>query len=144
MDIQRLRTIIEATTITTPTNAREMVAVPHITRVDVHFLSIWVDMIEVAKHKDELLDILDNYSDDEYGTPALTEGPSYMAVGAALDDQEMALRLFGLGEALGVWMVITPEKMGMTGAEADMMAGSGFVMIDGYARPKEKNDNVAQ
>jgi hypothetical protein len=49
----------------------------------------------------------------------------------------MAMRLFALGQALGMWKVITPEGLGIEGEDADRMAGSGFVMMTGWAPSME-------
>jgi hypothetical protein len=57
-------------------------------------------------------------------------GPSYIAVGAWIGDQGQALLLFGLGEILRLWKVITPELLGFTGAVADDLAGNGMVMVN--------------
>lgn len=63
----------------------------------------------------------------------LKGGPSYIELGGVLGDQGIALMLIGLGGILKLWPVITPEVMGITGAEADSMAGIGFVMAGGLA-----------
>lgn len=57
-----------------------------------------------------------------------------MAVGAALGSQDLAFQLFAYGKVMEMWDVITPTKMGFTGAEAREMAGRGFVMITGWRK----------
>jgi hypothetical protein len=66
-------------------------------------------------------------------SPALfAKGHSYIALGGWIGSQEVALLLLGLGDHLDLWQVITPGLRGVTGPEADSMAGMGFVMASGY------------
>ena len=95
--------------------------------VDVHFMQIAVNKDKAEKVRNELNEILDTYPDPE----RLRGGPSYIEVGAVIGDQGAAFKLFALGEVLGMWKVITPASLGMTGAIADQMAGGGMVMISG-------------
>lgn len=96
-------------------------------KVDVHFMVIVVSKSRAEEHRQEFLDIL-----REYPEPVeLAKGPSYVVMGAHLGDQTRALRIFALGEALGLWKVITPAFLGITGAQADEMAGNGLVMMTG-------------
>lgn len=106
----------------------------HVVVVDVHFMKIGVDLNRARARRDELVALLNDYPIEAWGSPLhrLEEGPSYIEVGGAVDDQQRALVLFAIGEALGLWRVITPERMGITGPTADSMAGSGMVTIDGY------------
>ncbi len=93
--------------------------------VNVHFF--WVSA-KGDPTQDELRQLLvAHYPDLE----RLSGGPSYIEMGGALGSQELALRLIGLGELVGLWQVITPERMHMTGPAADKMAGGGFVMASG-------------
>jgi hypothetical protein len=101
---------------------------PEMQKVDVHFITVGV-----PKSTPELKDALVEAIEKEYPSiDRLKCGPSFIEVGGELGDQELALRLFGLGEVLGLWKVITPKLLQMEGPEADMMAGQGFVMISGY------------
>lgn len=94
--------------------------------VDLHFIQVGVDMAKAEAWRADLTEWLNAHAAD------FRDGPSYIAVGGVLGDQGLALQLFALGSALGLWQVITPEAFGMTGAEADNAAGLGFVMISGY------------
>ena len=105
----------------------ESEALPEVKKVDVHFITIGVDLVEAAKHKDALVAELEKWPNDR-----LTHGPSYIEVGAELGSQDAALGLFGLGEALDLWKVITPKTMHVEGPQADVLAGQGFVMISGF------------
>lgn len=102
----------------------------HLKQVDVHFAMIGVDMDVAARLRDRLTAELATYD-------GLKSGPSYITVGADIGDQEMALRLFGLGEALGLWTVITPAGLGLKGPAADQAAGSGYVMVSGFKPQQE-------
>ena len=95
--------------------------------VDVHFMQIAVNKEKAEKVRDELNEILDTYPDSD----RLAGGPSYIEVGGVLGSQTGAFQLFALGEALGLWDVITPAKLGIEGEMADQLAGGGMVMISG-------------
>ena len=104
---------------------------PNMVPVDLHFLIIGVDRAKAEARKADLIAILNDWPD-----PAeLAGGPSYISTGATIGDQGAVFQLYALGEVLGLWKIITPKNFGMTGAEADRAAGSGFIMITGY-RPK--------
>lgn len=104
---------------------------PDLALVDVHFMVIGVDKAKAEEHKAELLDFLNN----EYPEPERLEGgPSYIEVGANIGDQGAAMSLFALGQVLGLWQVITPATLHITGPDADRLAGSGMVMMSGYRK----------
>lgn len=94
--------------------------------VDVHFMVVGIDPGRSVDVKDELLMLL------RQDFPNIDQGPSYISAGADLGSQEMALRLYALGQTFGWWTVITPEAIGVTGEEAEQMAGLGFVYIMGF------------
>ena len=113
----------------------DVYAMPHeseaegnLVKVDCHFVVVGVDKAKAEKHRDELIAILKTYPAQD----RLAGGPSYIEVGAEIGDQGAAFQLFALGEALGLWQVITPKTVGIAGAEADQLAGSGMVMISGF------------
>jgi hypothetical protein len=96
--------------------------------VDLHFIQIAVDRHAAEKSRADFVALLDSWPE-----PAeLAGGPSYLAAGGTLGDQGAAFQMFALGEALGLWSVITPERLGFSGAEANQMACMGFVMCSGY------------
>lgn len=107
---------------------RESEAHDGIEKVDLEFLMIGVDKAKAEQNKAELISILKTYPQPD----RLAGGPSYIEVGAEIGDQGAAFQLFALGKVLGLWDVITPARMGFTGAEARQMAGSGFVMMTGF------------
>ena len=62
----------------------------------------------------------------------LAGGPSCAEVGAVLDSQDAALRLYALREVLGLWEVVTPAKMHISGAEWREFLARGFLVITGF------------
>lgn len=101
---------------------------PEMRKVDCHSLFVGVHEEIAKERRAELVEILRNYPQPE----RLAGGPSYIEVGAQIGDQGAALQLYALGEVLGFWSVITPAKLGITGPEADSLAGGGMVMISGF------------
>src|SRR5258708_32527888 len=140
MNVDRIRQIVAATTrefqkenlVTEGWNVAEIWAMPPIdavppglNMVDVHFMTIGVDVSQAAAIKDELVTLLSEY-------PKFCQGPSYIEIGAALDSQEDALRLLALGEALGLSQVITPARMGIRGRLAEEIASAGLISVTGF------------
>ena len=116
----------------------EVYAMPHeqhaedtLEKVDCSFLVVGVDKNKAEQFRDEFVELLKRYPE-----PArLAGGPSYIEVGGVIGDQGAAFQLFALGHVLGLWSVITPETLGITGARARELAGLGFVMISGFNPP---------
>ena len=98
------------------------------TLVDVHFMRIGVDLTPANERKAELIEILKAYPDPE----RLAGGPSYIELGGVIGDQGAALTLIALGAALDLWEVLTPATLGITGADADKLAGQGMVNMSGF------------
>ena len=147
MDLDRLYEILRETTVQMRKGAAveerqignlhitEIYAMPHeaesgdgIVKVDCHFIAVGVDKAKAEKCRDELIGILTTYPVPD----RLAGGPSYIEVGGEIGDQGAAFQLFALGEVLGLWKVITPERLGISGSQAQQMAGMGFVMISGF------------
>ncbi len=97
-------------------------------QIDVHFLTISVDLTEAEEHKAELIEILGAYPEPE----RLAAGPSYIEIGGVIGDQGAALTLFALGEALDLWRVLTPATLGIEGSDAKDLAGRGMVLMSGF------------
>jgi hypothetical protein len=102
--------------------------------VDVHFVTIGVDSAKAEKHRQAFIDALG----PDYGL--LERGPSYLHIGAEIGDQGAAFCLMAMGEALGLWRVITPAKLHMEGERAEQAAGLGYIMISGFNRQGEPPD----
>lgn len=105
---------------------------PFTTKVDLVLVTVGVLPI-AHERRGELVRLLKGYPDPE----RLAGGPSYIELGGVLGDQGLALALIALGHVLKLWEAITPALLGVTGAEAQEMAGLGFVMISGF---KHEND----
>jgi len=101
---------------------------PGLVKVDCHFVTVAVDAAKAETLRAEFIDLLRAYPHPD----RLAAGPSYIEVGGELGDQGAALQFFALGQALGLWKVVTPALLGFSGAEADMLAGSGLVMMTGW------------
>lgn len=101
-------------------------------KVDLFFVTIAVDKAKAEDCRADLIAYLDAFPDKAM----LAGGPSYIAIGGVLGDQGLAFELFALGKVLGLWTIITPERMGATGETAQRMAGAGYIMASGY-RPAE-------
>ena len=119
----------------------DVYAMPHVQeappdemRVDVHFCVVGVNMRRARQHAGGFTALLAAYPTEAWGYPtqSLQDGPSYISVGAVVGSQDNALRMFAMGEALGMWKVLTPEVLGITGEEADVFAGRGLVMMSGW------------
>lgn len=57
---------------------------------------------------------------------------SYLELGAWLGSQELALRLMGLGAALGLWKLLSPRTVmgNLIGEElVQQMAGNGYITV---------------
>lgn len=111
----------------------EINAMPHVDErpdlmaIDLDILVVGVNVTEAKKHRQALIAILEEWPND-----SLKSGPSYIDVGADLGDQGMAFQLFAMGEVLGLWRVITPTRLGLSGKDAEYAAGIGYVLIAGY------------
>lgn len=62
-------------------------------------------------------------------------GPTYIEIGGWIGDQSLALLFMALGQEHGLWHVVTPARLGFTGAQADDMAGRGMVLVSGIRQP---------
>lgn len=112
----------------------EVFAMPHVSAaeehwelIDMHFVVIGVDIPEFMR---EL--VAESFRGEIASYPAperLKGGPSYIEIGAVLGSQDAALRWMALGSVLDYWRIMTPEKAGITGDDADALAGQGFVMV---------------
>ncbi len=118
-----------------PGGSVHIYAMPHeseakkgIEKVDCHFIIVGVDKAAAQTCREELVAILGDYPQPD----RLAGGPSYIEVGAVIGDQGAAFQLFALGKVLGLWDVITPKTLGVTGPDADQLAGRGMVMMSGF------------
>jgi hypothetical protein len=146
MDLDKLYEILKETTVSlrkgeTKTEKTEgnvkvvnLYFMPHVSdvtdveKVDLHFIVVGVKKAEAEKRKGEFIELIKTYPDFN----RFRQGLSYIELGGEIGSQEEALKLMALGNVLGLWDIITPEKLGITGEKADELAGGGMVMIAGY------------
>lgn len=94
-------------------------------RIDTHFYVVGVNTQKANEYRDEIIQIMRDYPTLD----RLVQGPSYIEVGGEMGDQGIAMTTFAVLEAIGLADIMTPAKLGMTGPQADEMAGRGFVML---------------
>lgn len=120
-----------------PVEVVEIWGYPHVEeareveKIDMHFVTVGIRQPETSWD-----DVRVQFAAEvaEYPEPdRLAGGPSYIELGGVFGDQELALRWMALGKSLGFWGIITPGSFGITGPDADSLAGGGMVMI----APKE-------
>ena len=97
-------------------------------KVDMELLAIGVNKVKAEEHRNEFISLMDTYPEPQ----RLAGGPSYIEVGSVIGSQGVAFQMFAMGKVLGLWDVITPSSLGLTGEEARNIAGQGFIMITGY------------
>lgn len=73
----------------------------------------------IRQHKGEFCDI-DILNGDEHG---------YIDVGGWIGDQQLALRLMGLGQLVGLWDILTSHALPVPDELKQQMAGMGMVCI---------------
>lgn len=96
---------------------------------DCHFIQVAVDKAKAEELREEFEAWVEEYPHPEH----FKNGTSYITVGANIGDQQAAFELFALGEALGMWDIMTPQSvLGITGNLADKMAGNGLIGVSGY------------
>lgn len=114
---------LEVTTIDMMPHVDE--AGPEFEKVDVHFMWIGVDKAKAEERRAEVYTFLrDN-------DQLFRQGPSYIAIGGLIGDQGAAFQLLALGKVLGFWDVITPASLGADAAQAEQLAGAGYIMASG-------------
>lgn len=119
----------------TKNGATHVFAMPHVDeagdlkQVDLHFIVIGVrQWLMTDENRSAFVRLCDSYPEPE----RFAGGPSYIELGGVFGDQGVALMFMATGEAFGLWKVITPKSLGIAGAEADQLAGSGMVLMSGY------------
>ena len=106
-------------------------APPGSVRADVHFVA--VAPTEGLPEKEDLIEaVRAALGEGEFASMSaedLAGGPSYITLGGWLGSQDLALMLIGAVELVGISKAITPKVFGAHGEQADMLAGSGLVML---------------
>lgn len=108
--------------------------------IDVHFFRVLIspdfDPAVFTRLLREWIDHGRGAFDEDPKTDELAGGPSYIRWGYLLGDQTLALLTMACGAKAGLWEVITPGTLGITGEEAADLAGRGFVMTSGLKWPE--------
>lgn len=102
--------------------------------IDTHFIKV---LIRHDAQREDFVKVLEAVMEHggefcEIPKERFAQGPSYIEIGAWCGDQTLALRMMALGARVGVWDVITPAILGITGPDADDLAGRGMVLVSGY------------
>jgi hypothetical protein len=110
------------------------------TAVDCHFVHVsFTEALAELSHR-EFYDLILSAKEGVFQLMNLSDwakGPSYIAIGAWIGDQTVALQFMACVHAHGLGNIITPGRLGISGAMADQMAGSGYVMLTGLQEPAE-------
>lgn len=100
--------------------------------VDVHFFVVAINRQAAKDARDDFVALM-----DELGLPEGSAGAiTYIALGGLVGDQGAAMQLMALGQVLGAWEVLTPERIlpGIDPERASEIAGNGGVLTTGYNR----------
>lgn len=97
-------------------------------KIDCHFVTVGVNPQQAEAHRQDFLALLEQFPDAQ----RLYDGPSYKHVAGVVGDEMTALRVFGLGQALGLWKVILPVQVGIPPELADEAASLGLIVTTGY------------
>lgn len=98
------------------------------TQVDCHFVQVGVNAQLAEKHREPFIQFLESYPDQQ----RLLDGPSYKSIASIVGDDMTALRIFGLGQVLGIWEVLLPDQFGVHPELVDEAADLGLVVTTGY------------
>jgi hypothetical protein len=82
--------------------------------------------------KDQLRELVRTHASDYPVTVLDAAEHSYLVLGGWVGSQEIALRLMGLGSALGVWSLLSPRTFfgaDLEDEKAHRLAGTGLVSI---------------
>lgn len=104
--------------------------------IDLIFMKLHVSVANARSAEPQLLDMLKNrWPTMSWGNPAvvLEQGPSYIGIGAVVEDQARAMQLMAVGATLGWWGLVTPAVFGVEDPDIQRdLAGRGLLMIDGF------------
>ncbi len=97
-------------------------------KVDCHFVVVAVNTRQAEAHRVDFIELLESFSDAK----KLMDGPSYKHVASVVGDEITALRVFGLGQVLGLWDVLLPDQFGLDPELVDDAADLGLIVTTGY------------
>lgn len=101
-------------------------------QVDCHFIKVGVNEQQAKKDRQAFLEILESYPDAQ----RLAEGPSYKHVANIVGDELTALRMFGLGQVLGLWEVLLPDQFDVPPDLVDQAVDLGLIVTTGYEKTR--------
>lgn len=97
-------------------------------QVDCQFVVVGVNRQQAELHRQEFIEFLESYPDPK----RLSDGPTYKHLATIVGDDMTALRVFGLGQTLGLWDVVLPGQLGVDPELADEAADLGMIVTTGY------------
>jgi hypothetical protein len=106
--------------------------------IDLFFVKVGFTEAVEARTATEFYDLVVSAAEKGAGAmnvSVLRGGPSYIALGGWLGDQTLAFQYLALGAYHGLWDVVTPSTLGITGSAAMDIAGRGMVMASGLRDP---------
>lgn len=96
--------------------------------VDCHFITVGVNTKRAEDRRSEFIELLESFPDQK----KMQDGPSYKHVASVVGDDMSALRVFGLGQTLGLWDVLLPDQFGVDPELVDEAADLGLIVTTGY------------
>lgn len=102
--------------------------VDRLDQVDCQFVVVGVNREQAELHRQEFIDFLESYPEPK----KLSDGPTYKHLASIVGDDMTALRIFGLGQTLGLWNVVLPAQLGVDPDLADEAADLGLIVTTGY------------
>lgn len=98
-------------------------------QIDCQFITIGVNRAQAEKHRATFVEFLETYPEPD----KMSDGPTYKHLASIVGDDITALRIFGLGQTLGLWSVVLPGQLGVDDPElADEAADLGLIVTTGY------------
>jgi hypothetical protein len=97
-------------------------------QVDCHYITVGVNKRQAEQDRAVFLEFLESYPDPQ----KLSEGPSYKHVAEVVGDEMTALRVFGMGQALGLWEVLLPDQFDVPPELVDEAVDLGLIVTTGY------------
>jgi hypothetical protein len=107
--------------------------------VDCHFVTVAVNPEQAEAHRQDFIELLAEFPDYQ----KLGEGPSYKHVASVVGDDMTALRVFGLGQTLGLWDVLLPGQLGVDPELEDEAADLGAIVVTGYHSHQQEAPKLA-
>jgi hypothetical protein len=111
----------------------------HLQKVDCHYVTVGVNERQAQVDREEFVELLESFPDSK----RMQDGPSYKHVASVVGDEMTAFRVFGLGQALGLWDVLLPSQFGFPEYLVDEAAELGLIVTTGYTKVQEQPKQTA-